>query len=239
MANVQDNQMQMLAFSKARTRNNVPIIPFTTRTPSLARERAASCRQRHALVCTEEITAPHPAPCLPWHPHPYPNATTNLPLHNIHPFGPPDFLHHSTHAHTHCYTMPLRTHHREERLELKWVWTAKWEQSHPPPPPPAFLLALLCASLLIQPLWSVQPLIWTKIREFDPHFKEVGTQGLFSCTWKKKPHFDYKSIRWGLRSWKRSASLGLSVCRHNVSATHWQRRLLYWRCTHSSQTTSI
>lgn len=176
----------MLAFSKARTRNNVPIIPFTTRTPSLARERAASCRQRHVLVCTEEITAPHPAPCLPWHPHPYPNATTNLPLHNIHPFGPPDFLHHSTHAHTHTATQ-CHCGHTTKKKDWSWNEFGQLSESKATPLPLACLfVGTLCASLLIQPLWSVQPLIWTKIREFDPHFKEVGTQGLFSCPRKKK-----------------------------------------------------
>lgn len=51
---------------KKKRSKKIPTIPFTSRMASLAGERAATRRRRHALVCTPEISAAaHPASCLP------------------------------------------------------------------------------------------------------------------------------------------------------------------------------
>lgn len=84
--------------------------------------------------------------------------------------------------------MPLQTHWKdeqgEERQELKWAWSAKREQSIFFPPFCSGVGALW-VSVLIQPLWSMEPLIWTKIREFDPLFLKRWHTGVVFMVIKK------------------------------------------------------
>lgn len=58
----------------------------------------------------------------------------------------------------------------------------------------------------------MQPLIRTKIREFDPHFKEVGTQGLFSLPQKKKEHILTKNQSDGAFTAGREVHLWVCQC---------------------------
>lgn len=164
-----------------------PIIPLTTLLLSLAWERAASRRQWSVLICREEISAPHLAssphrhqPASIHHPSSWPFKFSLLQLSIKHTNTP-------TQTKAQCHYKLTEKMSRRRKTGVKMSLECKAKAKHFFPPFCSGVGALW-VSVLIQPLWSMEPLIWTKIREFDPLFLKRWHTGVVFMVIKN--HFD-------------------------------------------------